>query len=155
MGMSGDNPSREFSIVAETRRRWSEAEKAAIVAEASGPCTNVSAVARRHDIKPPLLFRWMKERTVALAHANPTSFMPVVVSQMTNPGPPAPVTSEQVARSVPSSGACCWMRTTRRKCSQCIRACTLFSAHCRFHPSGPVRFVKCQKLIILPLESHR
>ena len=106
MGMSGDNPSREFSIVAETRRRWSEAEKAAIVAEASGPCTNVSAVARRHGIKPPLLFRWMKERAVALAHANPTSFMPVVVSQMTKPGPAGSVTSEQVARSAPSSGAC-------------------------------------------------
>ena len=106
MGMSGDNSSREFSIVAETRRRWSEAEKVAIVAEASGPCTNVSAVARRHGIKPPLLFRWMKERAVALAHANPTSFMPVVVSQITNPGPPALVTSEQLARSLPSSGAC-------------------------------------------------
>jgi len=106
VGMSGDKSSREFSIVAETRRRWSEAEKAAIVAEASGPCTNVSAVARRHGIKPPLLFRWMKERAVALAHAKPTSFMPVVVSQMTNPGPPGPVTCEPVARSVDSSGGC-------------------------------------------------
>jgi transposase len=106
VGMSGDNSSREFSIVAETRRRWSEAEKAAIVAEASGPCTNVSAVARRHGIKPPLLFRWMKERAVALAHANPSIFMPVVVSQMTKPGPPGLVTSESAAKSEPASGAC-------------------------------------------------
>ena len=106
MGMSGDSSSREFSVVAETRRRWSEAEKTAIVAEASGPCTNVSAVARRHGIKPPLLFRWMKERAVASAPANPTSFLPVVVPQMTNQGPPVPATSEQVVTNVPSSGAC-------------------------------------------------
>ena len=78
--MSGDDYSRCFEIVAETRRRWSEAEKAAIVAEASAPCTNVSAVARRHGIKPPLLFRWLKERATVAAQLRSPSFMPVVVS---------------------------------------------------------------------------
>lgn len=47
MDMSGDGSDRAFTIVAETRRRWSEAEKRRIVEEASGSCTNVSAVARR------------------------------------------------------------------------------------------------------------
>lgn len=45
----------------ETRRRRSEAEKRAIVREASAPSVNVSAVARRHGIKPSLLFRWKKQ----------------------------------------------------------------------------------------------
>jgi transposase len=75
--MSGDNFSRGFEIVAETRRRWSDTEKAAILAEASVPCTNVSAVARRHGIKPPLLFRWLKERTGGLAPTGAASFVPV------------------------------------------------------------------------------
>ena len=82
--MSGDDFSRRFEIVTETRRRWSEAEKAAIVAEASAPCTNVSAVARRHGLKPPLLFRWLKERATAASQSRSTSFMPVVVAPIAN-----------------------------------------------------------------------
>lgn len=84
--MSGDKFSRGFEVVSETRRRWSEAEKATIVAEASGPCTNVSAVARRYGIKPPLLFRWLKERTGVQPSANVTNFVPVVFPD-TGPAP--------------------------------------------------------------------
>ena len=61
MPMSGDGGSRRYDIVAETRRRWSRAEKRAIVAEASAPGVNVSEVARRHGIKPSLLFRWKNQ----------------------------------------------------------------------------------------------
>ena len=61
MAMSGDDFDRHFDVVAETRRRWSLAEKRQIVEEARGACTNVSAVARRHGIKPALLYRWKKE----------------------------------------------------------------------------------------------
>ena len=60
MGMSGDS-SRRFEIVAETRRVRSDAEKRAIVAEACVGHRNISAVARRHGIKPSLLFRWKKQ----------------------------------------------------------------------------------------------
>jgi hypothetical protein len=42
--MSGDNFSRRYSVVAEARRRWSEAEKQAIVAEAERPGVNISAM---------------------------------------------------------------------------------------------------------------
>jgi hypothetical protein len=45
-------------VVAEARRRWSDAEKHAVVAEAERPGVNISAVARRHGIKPSRLFRW-------------------------------------------------------------------------------------------------
>lgn len=58
--MSGDNFARRYSVVTETRRRWSEAEKQAVVAEAERPGVNISAVARRHGIKPSLLFRWRR-----------------------------------------------------------------------------------------------
>jgi transposase len=58
--MSGANFAHRYSVVADTRRRWSEEEKQAIIAEALRPGVNVSAVARRHGIKPSLLFRWRK-----------------------------------------------------------------------------------------------
>jgi transposase len=58
--ISGDKFSRQYSVVAETRRRWSDAEKNAIVAEEAKPGVNISAVARRHGIKPSLLFRWRR-----------------------------------------------------------------------------------------------
>ena len=41
--------------------RWSKAEKLAIVAEASVPDVNVSAIARRHGVQPSLLFRWREQ----------------------------------------------------------------------------------------------
>ena len=91
--MSRDDFSRGFEVVSETRRRWSEAEKAAIVAEASGPCTNVSAVARRHSIKPPLLFRWLKERTGAPLPTNAASFVPVVFPEA---GPAPSICAPQI-----------------------------------------------------------
>jgi transposase len=56
--MYGANFAHRYSV--DTRRRWSEAEKQAIVAEALQPGVNVSAVARRYGIKPSLLFRWRK-----------------------------------------------------------------------------------------------
>lgn len=75
--MSGDEFARRFEVVAETRRRWSREEKLAIVEEASGSCVNISAVARRHDIKPALLYRWRKELG-AEAPAS-MSLVPVIV----------------------------------------------------------------------------
>jgi transposase-like protein len=60
--MSGHSEEQRFVVVAEARRRWSRPEKEAIVAElASG--APVSAVARKHNIAPSLLFRHI--RTVA------------------------------------------------------------------------------------------
>lgn len=64
--MSGHGESRRYDVVAETRRRWSKAEKLVIVAEASAPDVNVSAVARRHGVQPSLLFRWREQFADAL-----------------------------------------------------------------------------------------
>ena len=57
-------------------------EKRRIVAEALEPGANVSAVARRHGVAPPLLYRWRKEAVVAQrgATVSPGSaFLPVII----------------------------------------------------------------------------
>ena len=60
--MSGPGVEEErFVIVADARRRWSRAEKRAIVAECEGGALSVSAVARKHTIASSLLFRWRRE----------------------------------------------------------------------------------------------
>lgn len=45
------------------RRRWSADAKAAIIAESFAPGASASAVARRHDISPSLLFLWLRQTT--------------------------------------------------------------------------------------------
>lgn len=44
----------------ERRRRWSTAEKLAIIQETYEPDATVSIVARRHGIQPNQLFAWRK-----------------------------------------------------------------------------------------------
>ena len=46
-----------------TRRRWSVARKAAILAELGEPGATLSVVARRHAIAPSLLHRWRSDAT--------------------------------------------------------------------------------------------
>jgi len=78
--MSGDSLSRQYTIVAETRRRWSDAEKQAIIAEAARPDANISAVARRHGLKPSLLFRWRRMARADPVRANGAAFVPVTLA---------------------------------------------------------------------------
>ena len=77
MPISGDGFSRQYAVVADTRRRWSDEEKEAIVAEALRPGVNVSAVARRHGIKPNLLFRWRKMAQMDAKPSSAPAFLPV------------------------------------------------------------------------------
>lgn len=75
--ISGDGFSRQYSVFADTRRRWSDEEKEAIVAEALRPRENVSAVARRHRIKPNILFRWREMAQMEAKPASAPAFLPV------------------------------------------------------------------------------
>jgi transposase len=59
----------------ERRRRWSEDQKRAIVAEAFGPGASVSEVARRSDIVAGQIYRWRRELGSAAA-----GFTEIVVS---------------------------------------------------------------------------
>jgi len=59
----------------ERRRRWSEEEKRAIVAESLAPGASVSEVARRADVCAGQIYRWRQEfRTVA------DGFAPVLIA---------------------------------------------------------------------------
>ncbi len=59
--------SRLDSSPAAPRRRWSAAAKERIVAEASEPGANVSAIARSHGLSPQQVFGWRRE-AVRRAH---------------------------------------------------------------------------------------
>ena len=89
MTISRDKFSRRYSVVAETRRQWSDAEKQAIVAEAARPSANVSAVARRHGIRPNLLFRWRRLAREDQERKSKAVFVPVTVT-------PLPASAEAV-----------------------------------------------------------
>ena len=75
------------------RRRWSAEAKARIVAESLAPGVVISAVARRHDLRPQQLFAWRHQarqgRLVRPAEA--LAFVPVVTDAAD--APPASTTS--------------------------------------------------------------
>lgn len=104
--MSGDGFSRRYTVVAETRRRWSEAEKQVIVAEAARADANISAVARRHGIKPSLLFRWRRMARNAPAPTPESAFIPVTLAlPPARAEPPAPAAARSAA-GAPSPFSC-------------------------------------------------
>jgi transposase len=105
--MSGDNFSRRYSVVTETRRRWSEAERQAVVAEAERPGVNISAVARRHGIKPSLLFRWRRQARDAQNQPSASAFMPVTLALPVAeiPAPEATVEAEAPRVSPPAAAS--------------------------------------------------
>ncbi len=65
------------------RRRFSEADKRRIVAEADRPGASVSDVARRHRIAVRQLFRWKQE--LAPAAKTETTFRPVTLRDVLEP----------------------------------------------------------------------
>ena len=60
MSMTGNNAKGEVLHGAERRRRWTAAEKVAIVAETYEPGVTVSLVARRHGVAPNQVFSWRR-----------------------------------------------------------------------------------------------
>ena len=71
------------------RRRWSAAEKAAIVAESLAPGVVTSAVALRYGLHRNQLYSWRREfRSAAVADAGVPSaeFVPIVAERRTGYG---------------------------------------------------------------------
>lgn len=60
MSMTGKIDRVEVVTSVQRRRRWSAAEKVAMVQETCAPGMSVSLVARRHGIGPNQLFRWRR-----------------------------------------------------------------------------------------------
>jgi transposase len=82
---------------AERRRRWSEEDRARILAEIGQPGAVVAEVARRADICTSLVYKWRREALKA-AGAGVAGFAPVVVEA--KPLIPALSTSEVGAPGV-------------------------------------------------------
>lgn len=81
--MSGYAQEKNFAVVAEARRRWSVAEKRAVVAETE--TASVSSVARRHGVSASLVFRWRRELRGKPSPIPQASFVPVLLSQAADP----------------------------------------------------------------------
>jgi transposase len=62
------------------RRRWSDEDKARIVAESLDPATTSSAVARRYGLQASQLFVWRQQFAASAAREAP-GFVPVVVAE--------------------------------------------------------------------------
>ena len=62
------------------RRRWSDEDKARIVAESLDPATTVSAVARRYGLHTSQLFTW-RHRLAAPATREAPEFVPVLLAE--------------------------------------------------------------------------
>ncbi|MGJ0509339.1 MAG: transposase [Methylocystis sp.] len=86
--MSGD---RTFQVLdvspARTRRTWSRAAKEMIVAEASVPGANVSAVARAHGASVQQVFRWRREAQPATRTEASVAFVELAPRQKVEPAP--------------------------------------------------------------------
>jgi transposase len=76
----------------ERRRRWSEEQKRAIVAEAFAPGASVSVVARRAEIGTGQIYRWRREFCSAVA-----GFAEVLVSPPSCETPEADAAAVEVA----------------------------------------------------------
>jgi transposase len=94
--MSGYSQEKTYAVVAETRRRWSEAERRQIVAETEA--ASVSSVARKHRVAPSLVFRWRRAAGVVGKKSvgkSASTFMPVMLPA---PSPAAAVASRGADR---------------------------------------------------------
>lgn len=66
------------------RRRWSDAERGRILAEATAPGAVVSVVARPHGMSPQHLFTWLRaarRSAASLPVAPPLTFVPALVEE--------------------------------------------------------------------------
>src|SRR3954447_20775688 len=66
------------------RRRWSDQEKARIVAESLDPATTSSAVARRYGLHPSQLFVWRQQLQRSASSAETVGgpgFVPVLIAE--------------------------------------------------------------------------
>ena len=85
---------RRFEVITGVgrRRRWTDEEKARIVAESLDPATTASAVARRHGLHASQLFTWrqqLQRRASAAQTLGGPGFVPVLLTE-DSPAPTEP-----------------------------------------------------------------
>ena len=75
---------RRLEVIIGVGRRWTDEEKARIVAESLDPATTASAVARRYGLLVSQLFVWrqqLQRSTPSAAATGGPGFVPVVVAE--------------------------------------------------------------------------
>jgi transposase len=77
---------RRFEVITGIgrRRRWTEEDKARIVAESLDPATTASAVARRHGLHVSQLFTWRQQLQRSASAATEVSgpgFVPILLAE--------------------------------------------------------------------------
>ena len=87
----------------ERRRKWTEAEKAALLAEVEAEGGKVSVVARRHRVAESLLYNWRAacKAAVAAARVGADGVRPAWRCRPRRCGGPALLAAPQAARSEP------------------------------------------------------
>src|SRR5215218_1741964 len=101
------------------RRRWTDEEKARIVAESLDPATTVLAVARRYGLHASQLFTWQRQLATPVVREVP-AFVPVVVAA--DNLAPAEIPCRIEIALGPAVCAVAWAKGTARPC--CV-ACIL------------------------------
>ena len=72
------------------RRKWTPAEKAALLAEVEAEGGRVSVVARRHGISDSLLYNWRSawKAAISMRSPEPVEFVPIgVIGRASDEGP--------------------------------------------------------------------
>jgi transposase len=92
---------RRFQVIAGVgrRRRWTDEEKARIVAESLDPATTASAVARRHGLHVSQLFTWRQQRqrsAPSAATIDEPGFVPAMLAE-DSAAPTEPVGRMEIA----------------------------------------------------------
>jgi transposase len=92
---------RRFAVIAGVgrHRRWSDEEKARVVAESLDPTTTASAVARRHGLHASQLFTWRQQLQRSASRAETIggpAFVPVLVAE-DSPAPAEAVGRMEIA----------------------------------------------------------
>jgi transposase len=83
----------------ERRRKWTEEEKATLLAEVEAEGGKVSVVARRHRVAESLLYNWRAAyRAAAQRVSEPIAFVPLGVVGHADDGGPALLAAPQAAR---------------------------------------------------------
>lgn len=102
---SKDGPDRRIELITGRMRRrsWTDAEKAAIVAESLVAGAKVTAVARRHQVTRGLLWAWRQQILGGCDAKAGAHFVPLCLS--TNPAGSRPTMMPDVVAVDPAPGA--------------------------------------------------
>lgn len=85
----------------ERRRRWSEGEKARLVAETLEPGAIVAHVARRHGVAESCLYTWRRQLAGELGGSGPLGEPPLLIPVSLDAPPPEPPAAPSVPPSSP------------------------------------------------------